>query len=233
VDPIPPLLIQERVAAVYRAHQEDALTSLTNFLSPETENPLVKWIDDCTRQLEQVRADRQRVSSAESGLYLFGGPMRSATEGNDRLEEVPEIQDWALDISRLQKQFAGANEIEQGAGQYALIQSGIAKLYEALARIRGTSMIAAKARDLTQICIEHPRHAARQFFGGQPVGLHSTTSELIAGEDNEVNLVVSNLGHLPLRSVEVQFLHGVRSIGYLAEGAKSSVSIPVRPPRKW
>ena len=229
--PLPPLQIQERVAAAYRDHLEDAIRSLAAFLSPEDANPISHWISQSLKLLESKSSEESADPSRTVRFKIFGRSLYPATVDNKSISEVPELQAWADAMFNVDPEFRESEEVPRGPGLYGILQAGIGGLRIALETIKGNSLLESQAREMTNKCIERLEEATFSLYQPKAVEIKVVTDTLIGGQENEVSILVRNKGVLPVRSFSIRTAEGTaQRPTYLPESSEREFRLNVRTP---
>lgn len=226
--PLPPLLVQQQVAEAAREHGEDPIKTLADILSPADANPLSRWIDAGLRALA-ANGDEEDPSRVVR-LKVLGSDSDVDQLVDDRISEVPELAGWADAMFQAYRVFCDSESIPRGTALYGVLQEGIASLRMARLAINGNSLLEARARELTEQCIERLDRAAGTFWDPEPITCQVLAEELVAGEVNIISCSIRNRSILPLRNVSVT-LDGFEGgySGFIAENSELPCSFSVKP----
>lgn len=228
--PLPPLLVQQRVATAFREHQEDAIKTLANFLSPEDSNPLFQWISESLQLLEKEKPEDSSDPSQLIRFKVFGQEMVKATLDNQRINEVPELREWARNMEEVEHALRDSEHVGRGPALYGIFQMGIAPLRGSLEKIKGNSLMESQARELTKKCILCLELASMGLYDPKAIEVQVLTDTLVADQENEVSIIVKNRGVLPIRTFTISTPqdNGMKPV-YLQESSERRFNLTIRP----
>lgn len=235
--PLPPLQIQQRVAAKHREHGVDALAMVAELLSDGADDPVSAWTDAALRRLKQdthTNSEGFDVSPLLHAHVLGDGLTElrnrlSHGHGSDSL-----LSSWALAIHRVADSLRDAEDIPGGPSLYSVLQHAAHGFSEALASIVGNLPSDSNARDLTGLLMDRVESAISFLAHKIDVTVSCTRNALKPGQLANVDLNVTNHGYLPLRDVVVSTRPewGKLHIGFVAEGASKTVAVSGLTPKQ-
>ncbi|RMD61438.1 MAG: hypothetical protein D6826_09895, partial [Alphaproteobacteria bacterium] len=232
--PLPPLLVQHRVAADVREHGVDALTQLLLLLTRDEDDPLAQWMDRGQLLLEEAGGGKDVDASQVVRLRVFGAafdPVRAwvSPENEDR-----PLLPWARRLIGVADLFRGSEEVPRGPALLSLLQQGLRELSAAAAAIAGHTPMEARAREFTGECAARLEQATRSLLEDVRVVVQPRTESLPAGERTTVAFRVHNEGPLPLRNFHFNSQEGffpARPV-FLPERSQQTLTAEVQaPPR--
>ncbi|MDD3813126.1 MAG: N-6 DNA methylase [Desulfocapsaceae bacterium] len=231
--PLPPLQIQQRVAAAWREHGVDALTYLARLLTDGEEDPIVAWLE---KELKTFPADPESLTDP-----LALGPL---DELADRVRPLRNeaahgrhgdntLLPWILSFNEAVSPLRGVNDIPHGPGLLSVLQESGLGLLGAKDAVSGHLPSEEKARKLTDIVSKWLSRAITVLFHDVQLVFSAETSTFISGEFQEFDLKVQNGGPLPLRKVMIVFEPewGQGNIKYLAENGVETIGLKADPPK--
>jgi type I restriction enzyme M protein len=201
--PVPPLQIQERVAADFRNHQVDALTQLAQLLTQDENDLLAKWIDRSLKSLGEVPVRDDEDASAVIRFRIFGTDFTDVVAWAIPDSDPPPLMSWALNLINTAELFRGSEEVPPGPALLSMLQSGAKDLSFAEGQIEGHSPLESKARELTKASTKRLEKAIESLLNDVRVVLAPQTKSLEAGTKQEVSFLVKNEGPLPLRNFTI------------------------------
>lgn len=200
--PVPPLPVQERVAADVRNHQVDAITQLTQLLTQNEDDGLANWIDRSLKALiAGVKAEED--PSAIVRFQIFGSDFNDVIAWAIPDDDPPPLMAWALNLLNVAELYRGSEGVPQGPALLSMLQSGIETLKFAAGQIEGHSPLESKARELTKACVKRLETAIDGLLSNVRITLSPQTSSLKAGVSQDVSFLVKNESPLPLRNFTI------------------------------
>jgi type I restriction enzyme M protein len=213
--PLPPLMIQHRVAADVREREVDALTQLELILSQNDANPVMEWIDRSLFLLADTAAKNtaRRVSYKEAIHLLFGSGFRSIRNqlvhrpiDGAILNAItpgslgPSLTQWVISLSHISELLSNLAGVPQGSSLYGMLLRAVYELYAAESQILGSSLVESKARELTRKFRETLNDHIAGLSEDVSVSIELRSGSLHAGTREEITLAVTNDGALPLHN---------------------------------
>ena len=232
--PLPPLQIQQRVAAQYREHAVDALAFLARLLTKAEDNPIAAWVDKATNDLPLDARD------VDDPLDLY--PLERLAEDVSEIRNQVAHGDtgdsglvtWLDVFNEAVSSLRGIRDIPQGPGLLSVLQESARALDQTIPLIKGHLPHETKARGLTKLVAAWIGRACSVLLGWVDLVVSCDTTMLPMGEMVEIALGVHNQGPLPLRNLQITTSPdwGDGKVAYLTEDAKIEIGLVGESPKK-
>lgn len=222
---LPPLQIQQSVAAECREFGGDAIEILSRLLTGLESNPVAQWLHQSWAAVSSKKAETLKLDDwrglAEESRRLRNEVAHSSTNAGD-------LTAWTLAFSEALTLLRGAEDIPDGLALFSVLNEVGRRLHRAEKAAKSDLPDHRKARSLTQ-AVEKWLAAATESMAKQTrLDITTETTDVPAGELTEVSLKVQNRGVLPVRSLR---LHGKPSVeiglSFLAPGESEDVEIKI------
>jgi type I restriction enzyme M protein len=232
--PIPPYAIQQRVGSVFREHGVDALLSLSQLLTKGEEDPIGAWVNKAKGDLLPL------LMSSEDALNFFEVE-RLAKEVTEFISRTGQsdlennlLAPWMSDFGQAVSDLQGIEKIPWGPGLLNVLQEAIKNLEGALSLIKGHLPNETGAREMNERLVSRINQACSALVDKNELVIHADSREFSVGGGVELELVIKNLGPLPLRNFHVTTNPdwGSGDIAYLPEKSKSSIALSGIAPTK-
>lgn len=247
--PLPPLMIQHRVAADVREREVDALTRLEWILSQNDANPVTEWIDRSLSLLADTAANNSahRIPYKEVIHHLFGSSFRAIRNqlvhrsiDGASLNAItpgllgPSLTQWIISLSHISELLSNLDGVPQGPSLFGMLQRAVYELYAAESQIQGRDLVESKARKVTrqfrEILTEHMAGLSEDVS----VSIELRTGSLHAGTRAEITLAVNNNGALPLHNFTLKSPDWGLDVPpfYIAENDIREITVEVDAPKE-
>lgn len=230
--PLPPLQMQHQVATMWREHGEDALTCLAQLLSKGESDPIVEWLD---KELKSLPAEPESLSDPLdlvllNQLALRVRPLRNEA-AHGKHSHNPLVP-WILSINEAVASLRGVGDLPKSPALLSVLQESALGLMTAKETIKGHLPSESKARKLTDIVARWLSRAINALFDSVQLVFGVEASTLVAGESQDIDMRVENVGPLPLRNVKISLEPewGSGSVKYLAENGSEALGLQAVSP---
>jgi type I restriction enzyme M protein len=248
--PLPPLMVQHRVAADVREREVDALTQLELILSKNNANPVSEWIDRSLSQLANKAANNpaRRISFQEFIHRIFGSRFRelrnqfahgsiigvSLNTLSSESSVRGSLSNWYFALSRISELLDNLAGVPRGPSQFGMIQRAVYELQAAKSQIQSHGSLEDKARELTRRCIEILTEKMSGLVEDVSVVIASKTGSLRAGTKGEIVLALTNDGALPLQNFTLKCPDWGLDVApfFLPENDIREISVEVDSPKE-
>lgn len=227
--PVAPPKIQESIARDYTKNHEDAIERLLHYLIPSQTSTLERWIMKSISHLESSSYPRESDPLSFAKSKLFTLDLITAADDDD--DSIDALEAWAREILELRRNLEGIENIPEGPGYYALIQTGLSMLRSASSKIQGRSVAEVLARDLTEQYVDLLEKASDSMLQAKALEIKVAQETLISGQRNEIEILVRNNGNLPFKSLSIR-TKGYESKKhiYLPEKSEKTVTAEILAP---
>jgi len=231
--PLPPLQMQQRVAAEYREHGVDVLAYLTQLLTSGDLDPIAKWVE---KELKDLPTEIDTITdpldlTLLDQLARHVRPLRNETAHGSHGEST--LVPWLLAFNEAISTLRGVSEMPLGSGLLSVLQESVQGLKRAEAAIKGHLPNEGKARKLTSIVAGWLAQSCSKLLNTVQIIINADTAILHAGKVAEIVLKFQNKGLLPLREIEVSTSPdwGNGELGYLTENASTEFNLRILAPK--
>lgn len=231
--PLPPLQIQQRVAAEWREHGVEVLAYLAEMLTDGGQDPIAEWIE---KELKELPTDVETISdlldfSLLDRLAAHARPLRN--EAAHGRHGVSVLVQWLLAFNEAILSLRGVSTMPHGPGLLSVLQESAQGLKLAGAAIKGHLPNEAKARTLTHFIEKWLTESSAALLNNAQLIFSVDTATLRTGEMAELVLKVKNKSPLPLREIEMNTSPdwGRGEISYLAENGDTAFDLQGMAPK--
>ena len=194
--PLPPLIIQHRVAADVRDHQVDALTQLGVILSQKDSDPIVIWLD---RSLNRMTEAGETSGSTEVMKRVFGSGFRAIiNKGSETYFVSTPLATWFRTLQRFSDLFWYLEKAPRGPSFLNILQQADADLTKAMTELSGNTVTETKARELSCMCLDLLREKIEDLLNEVVIVIEPKSINHLAGKTAEVSMLVRNESPMPL-----------------------------------
>ena len=231
--PVPPLQIQQRVAAEWREHGVEVLAYLTELLTDSGQDPIAEWIE---KELKDLPPDVDTISdpldfSLLDRLASHVRPLRNEAAHGKHGEST--LIPWLLAFNEAVSALRGVGTMPHGPGLLSVLQESAQGLKRAGAAIKGHLPNEAKARTLTRLVEKWLSVGSAALLNNTELIFSADTATLRTGEMAELVLKVKNRSPLPLREIDMTTSPdwGRGEISYLADNGDAAFDLRGMAPK--
>jgi len=225
--PLPPLEIQQRVAAEHREHDVDALEFLVQLLIGGVKEHIAAWIEKISVVLPTDTdaisdpLDLSIVDRVATEVRYIRNEAAHGRHGDSSLSQ------WILRFGEAVSSLCGIHTVPRGPGLLSVLQESARGLRDAVQAIKGYQPNEAKARNLTGLLTSWLDMACASLLDDVKLVLGTDIGSMPVGEVVDISLEVHNQGTLPVRDLHITTTPdwGSGEFGYLAENATALIHL--------
>lgn len=231
--PLPPLQIQQRVAAEWRDHGVEALSYLAELLTDGAQDPIADWVE---RELKDLPTDIDIISDPLNFSLLE----RLASQARNLRNKAAHgmygesaLVPWLLAFNEALSALRGVSTMPLGPSLLSVLLESTRGLKRASAAIKGHLPNEGKARALTYFVEKSLTKGSAALLNNAKLIFSANTATLWPGETTELVLNVKNRSSLPLREIDINTSPdwGRGEIVYLAENGDAAFNLRGMAPK--
>jgi type I restriction enzyme M protein len=228
--PLPPLQLQQQVAAMWREHGEDALSCLAQLLSEEKQDPFKKWLQKILKELPDDSSwhfDSKAIYKWEKIANDFKA-IKDTTKDNLWVKWISAFDESVTPLRKL-------SNVPEGPGLFSILRESSNRLSQAEDILKSWSVPSKnKANDLTHYLATWLTEYSSTLLNKVKIVLSSDLTALKCGVQEDISLQIENKGPLPIREIRIitQPDWGQGAIDYLPEHGTAKIVLHVATP-EW
>lgn len=231
--PLPPLQIQQQVSAMWREYSKDAVACLSQLINGGEDDPLTEWLD---KALKLFPAESSSLTdpldfTLIDQLLLRIQPFRNEVVHGRHNINV-DLSPWFHLFNNSVASLRGVGDMPHGSALLSVLQESARGLISAKDTLKVHLPNVSKPRKLTETLISLLNLATKALFSSVQLTFGFEVSTLVAGEQQDIDIQVTNLSPLPLRNIEFDLAPdwGSDKIKYLADNTSVTMGLQAVPP---
>ncbi|MEW6663773.1 MAG: N-6 DNA methylase [Thermodesulfobacteriota bacterium] len=231
--PLPPLQMQQRIAAEHRNRDIDGLVLLSQLLTEGEKDPIAEWVNSMLDLLPSSASptDDPLDLSLVHRIAIESQSLRITLAHGSRADN--RLGKWALAFVGAMSTLRDVDGVPKGPALFGILQSANSRISEASRDIGGKLPDVARARALTDYVSETLAGASEFLLKDVVLIITPQIDSVKVGQDIGIGLDVQHKGALPLREVRFHTAigWGMSGLKYLAENSSESITLSVTAPK--